>query len=130
MRGVLGFGGTARDLLTDLACDGGALLFIDNLDPLARGESQGLILAYVGDDDDITANAFNRTCDGGIIARPPECRRIDIATRQNLDAIKLIFQPLIPGCRGEQARVYLVWRRLRLRIHQTFCAIGQLIEFR
>jgi hypothetical protein len=32
MRAVLGFDGTARDLLTDLASDGGAILFIDNVD--------------------------------------------------------------------------------------------------
>jgi hypothetical protein len=32
MRGVLGFSGTARDLLADLASDGGGLLCIDNLD--------------------------------------------------------------------------------------------------
>ncbi|MCZ6780740.1 MAG: hypothetical protein O7C73_03740 [Nitrospirae bacterium] len=32
MRAVLGFDGTAHDLLTDLAGDGGAVLFVDNLD--------------------------------------------------------------------------------------------------
>ena len=32
MRAVLGFDGTARELLTDLAADGGAVLFVDNLD--------------------------------------------------------------------------------------------------
>lgn len=32
MRAMLGFEGTAHDLLTDLAVDGGAVLFIDNLD--------------------------------------------------------------------------------------------------
>ncbi|MFZ0760711.1 MAG: tyrosine-type recombinase/integrase, partial [Candidatus Sulfotelmatobacter sp.] len=32
MRGVLGFDGTARDLLSDLAADGGGVLFLDNLD--------------------------------------------------------------------------------------------------
>ena len=32
MRAVLGFDGTARDLLTDLAGDGAAILFVDNLD--------------------------------------------------------------------------------------------------
>jgi len=32
MRDVLGFDGTARELLTDLAADGGAILFVDNLD--------------------------------------------------------------------------------------------------
>jgi len=32
MRGMLGFDGSAHDLLTDIACDGGAILFIDGLD--------------------------------------------------------------------------------------------------
>ena len=32
MKAVLGFEGTARDLLTDLAVDGGAILFIDSMD--------------------------------------------------------------------------------------------------
>jgi len=32
MRAVIGFDGTARDLLSDLASDGGAVLFVDNLD--------------------------------------------------------------------------------------------------
>jgi hypothetical protein len=32
MRGVLGFDGTARDLLSDLAADGGGVLFLDNVD--------------------------------------------------------------------------------------------------
>ncbi len=32
MRGLLGFDGTARDLLSDLAADGGCVLFLDNLD--------------------------------------------------------------------------------------------------
>lgn len=32
MRAMLGFDGTAHDLLSDLAADGGAVLFIDNLD--------------------------------------------------------------------------------------------------
>ncbi len=32
MQAILGFEGTARDLLTDLAADGGAVLFVDNLD--------------------------------------------------------------------------------------------------
>jgi hypothetical protein len=32
MRAVLGFDGTARDLLSDLAADGGGVLFLDNLD--------------------------------------------------------------------------------------------------
>ena len=32
MRAVLGFDGTAHELLTDLAGDGGAVLFVDNVD--------------------------------------------------------------------------------------------------
>jgi hypothetical protein len=32
MKGVLGFDGTARDLLSDMAVDGGAVLFLDSLD--------------------------------------------------------------------------------------------------
>lgn len=38
MRNVLGFNGTARDLLGDLASDGGAALFIDNLDSFGDEE--------------------------------------------------------------------------------------------
>lgn len=38
MRQVLGFDGTARELLADLAIDGGAILFIDNLDFFAGDE--------------------------------------------------------------------------------------------
>ncbi|BFG81444.1 hypothetical protein PTKU46_94780 [Paraburkholderia terrae] len=38
MRGVLRFNGTARDLLGDLASDGGAALFIDNLDSFSDNE--------------------------------------------------------------------------------------------
>lgn len=38
MRAVLGFDGTARDLLSDLAGDGGAILFLDNLDFFDDGE--------------------------------------------------------------------------------------------
>jgi hypothetical protein len=38
MRAVLGFNGTARDLLDDLASDGGAALFIDNLDSFSDDE--------------------------------------------------------------------------------------------
>lgn len=38
MRAVLGFDGTARDLLGDLASDGGAGLFIDNLDSFTEDE--------------------------------------------------------------------------------------------
>src|SRR5262249_11344142 len=38
MRAVLGFNGTARDLLGDLASDGGAALFIDNLDSINADE--------------------------------------------------------------------------------------------
>jgi hypothetical protein len=32
MRAMLGFDGSAHDLLTDIACDGGAILFIDGID--------------------------------------------------------------------------------------------------
>lgn len=38
MRAILGFDGTARDLLGDLASDGGAALFIDNLDSFGEDE--------------------------------------------------------------------------------------------
>ena len=38
MRAILGFSGTARDLLGDLASDGGAALFIDNLDSFGDDE--------------------------------------------------------------------------------------------
>jgi ribosomal protein S18 acetylase RimI-like enzyme len=38
MRGVLGFDGTARDLLSDLAADGGCVLFLDNVDFFAGEE--------------------------------------------------------------------------------------------
>ena len=38
MRGQLGFDGTARELLADLATDGGAALFIDNLDSFDEDE--------------------------------------------------------------------------------------------
>jgi len=38
LRAVLGFDGSARDLLVDLAIDGGALLFIDNLDLFGNEE--------------------------------------------------------------------------------------------
>ena len=37
MRAVLGFGGTAHDLLSDLAGSGGAILFVDNLDFYSDG---------------------------------------------------------------------------------------------
>lgn len=47
MRASLGFNGTARDLLSDLASDGGAALFIDNLDSF-------------GDDERITVNDLLR----------------------------------------------------------------------
>jgi hypothetical protein len=43
MRAVLGFDGTARDLLTDLAGDGGAVLFIDNLDFFDDGERRTVV---------------------------------------------------------------------------------------
>ena len=38
MRANLGFDGTAHDLLTDLASDGGAILFVDNLDFFSNEE--------------------------------------------------------------------------------------------
>ena len=38
MKSVLGFNGTARDLLSDLASDGGSTLFIDNLDSFSDEE--------------------------------------------------------------------------------------------
>jgi hypothetical protein len=38
MRAILGFNGTARDFLCDLASDGGAALFIDNLDSFSDDE--------------------------------------------------------------------------------------------
>lgn len=40
MRAILGFNGTARDLLGDLASDGGAALFIDNLDSFSDDEQR------------------------------------------------------------------------------------------
>ena len=43
MRAVLGFDGTARDLLTDLAGDGGAILFVDNLDFFSDAERRTVV---------------------------------------------------------------------------------------
>ena len=43
MRAVLGFDGTARDLLIDLACDGGAILFVDNLDFFSDEERRTVV---------------------------------------------------------------------------------------
>ena len=43
MREMLGFDGTAHDLLTDLAGDGGAILFIDNLDLFSEGERRTVV---------------------------------------------------------------------------------------
>lgn len=43
MRGVLGFDGTARELLADLAGDGGAILFADNLDFFTEEERKTVI---------------------------------------------------------------------------------------
>jgi hypothetical protein len=43
MRAVLRFDGTARDLLTDLACDGGAILFVDNLDFFSDEERKTVV---------------------------------------------------------------------------------------
>lgn len=43
MRAVLGFDGTARDLLIDLAGDGGAVLFVDNLDFFVEDERRTVV---------------------------------------------------------------------------------------
>jgi hypothetical protein len=43
MRAVLGFDGTARDLLTDLASDGGAILFVDSLDFFSGDERRTVV---------------------------------------------------------------------------------------
>ncbi len=43
MRAVLRFDGTARELLTDLACDGGAILFVDNLDFFSDEERRTVV---------------------------------------------------------------------------------------
>lgn len=43
MRAVLGFDGTARELLTDLAADGGAVLFVDNLDFFEHEERRTVV---------------------------------------------------------------------------------------
>lgn len=43
MRAVLGFDGTARDLLIDLASDGGAILFVDNLDLFSYEERMTVV---------------------------------------------------------------------------------------
>jgi hypothetical protein len=43
MRAVLGLDGTARDLLSDLASDGGAVLFIDNLDLFGDEEQRTVV---------------------------------------------------------------------------------------
>lgn len=43
MRAVLGFDGTARDLLVDLAGDGGAILFVDNLDFFSEDERRTVV---------------------------------------------------------------------------------------
>lgn len=43
MRAVLDFDGTARDLLTDLAGDGGAILFVDNLDFFEEEERRTVV---------------------------------------------------------------------------------------
>jgi len=43
MRAMLGFDGTAHDLLTDLAGDGGAILFIDNLDLFSEEERRTVV---------------------------------------------------------------------------------------
>lgn len=46
MRDMLGFDGSARDLLMDLAADGGAVLFVDNLD-LFDDEEQSTVVDLV-----------------------------------------------------------------------------------
>ena len=43
MRAVLGFDGTARELLTDLASDGGAILFVDSLDFFREKEQRTVV---------------------------------------------------------------------------------------
>ena len=43
MRDVIGFDGTARDLLTDLAGDGAAIMFIDNLDFFKEDERRTVV---------------------------------------------------------------------------------------
>ncbi len=43
MRAVIGFDGTARELLTDLAGDGAAILFIDNLDFFKEDERRTVV---------------------------------------------------------------------------------------
>ncbi|MEK7785692.1 MAG: ATP-binding protein, partial [Chloroflexota bacterium] len=43
MRAMLGFDGTARELLTDLAGDGGAVLFVDNLDFFSDEERRTVV---------------------------------------------------------------------------------------
>lgn len=43
MRAVLGFDGTARDLLIDLASDGGAILFVDNMDIFGDEERKTVV---------------------------------------------------------------------------------------
>lgn len=43
MRSVLGFDGTARDLLTELAGDGAAILFVDNLDFFHEDERKTVV---------------------------------------------------------------------------------------
>jgi hypothetical protein len=43
MRAVIGFDDTARDLLTDLAADGGAVLFIDNLELFNEAERRTVV---------------------------------------------------------------------------------------
>lgn len=43
MRAILGFDGTGRELLSDLACDGGAALFLDGLDVLNEEERKTVV---------------------------------------------------------------------------------------
>jgi hypothetical protein len=43
MRTELGFNGTARELLSDLANDGGSTLFVDNLDFIGAEERNTVV---------------------------------------------------------------------------------------
>jgi hypothetical protein len=60
LRGVLGFEGTARDLLLDLAIDGGAVLFVDNLD-LFNDEERKTVVDLVREAADVPGLAIIST---------------------------------------------------------------------
>ena len=47
MRAVIGFDGTARDLLSDLASGGAAVLFVDNLDSFPESEQKTVIDSHL-----------------------------------------------------------------------------------